>query len=54
MIRESLIFTSVTAIVDLQDTVPRGRRRKTASECDRVVSFSRTSPTWARNRSGRG
>jgi len=40
MIRESLILTSVTASVDLEDAVPRGRRRKTApSECERVVSF---------------
>jgi hypothetical protein len=39
MIRESLILTSVTASIDLQDAVPRGRRSKTASECDRVVSF---------------
>ena len=40
MICESLILTSVTASVDLEDAVPRGRRRKTTpSECERVVSF---------------
>ena len=39
MIRESLILTSVTASLDLEDAIPRGRRRKTASECERVVSF---------------
>jgi len=40
MIRESLLLTSVTASVDLEDAVPRGRRRKTTpSECERAVSF---------------
>ena len=40
MIRESLILSSVTASVDLEDAVPRGGRRKTTpSECERVVSF---------------
>src|SRR5271157_5992188 len=40
MIRECLILTSVTASVDLEDAVPRGRPRKTTpSECERVVSL---------------
>jgi hypothetical protein len=40
MIRESLILTSVTASVDLEDAIPRGRRRKTTpSECERVISI---------------
>ena len=39
MIRESLILTSVTASLDLEDAIPRPRRRQTASECERVVSF---------------
>src|SRR5208282_5851209 len=40
MIRESLLLTSVTASVDLEDAVPRGPRRKTTpSECERAVSF---------------
>jgi hypothetical protein len=40
MIRESLILTSVTPSVDLEDAIPRGRRRKTTpSECERVISL---------------
>jgi hypothetical protein len=40
MTRECLILTSVTASVDLEDAIPRGRRRKTTpSECERVISI---------------
>ena len=38
MIRESLILTSVTASVDLDDTAPRPRKM-TPSECERLISL---------------